>query len=805
MRLVLTPKSDSDRRVFSRMELLLDRETGAATAMRFLDSTGNQETVYAFRPVELDTTKIQEEVSVRKASFDGSIPTFYPVYQQYDYIAAASKRTAVKSAAPIDHLDQARRVLAHDEAAANVTLESRDVVWTLTGRVDSQAEADRLLQLVRSQRRPVKVREVVSELTVADDSIEPSDQPRSENQPPNKPQRNREIRPGGEATLYDLLHKPVDVDFRSVPLVWALEAISDNYLDKRLTLDEPAIRDAGVSLQTPVSLVISGISLRSALKLLLADRDLSWIVDEGGITVTSRWVAEGRPLVKVYTAADLIEPQSDSNGQPNGEAMCAELRQAALDQLAQLLVLTVHPEEWDANGGPGSVTTDLKTGALVVRCPQRMHDDVATLLNTLRKLPAEGAKLPVAAALQVAREQAATPNDPSAATVEARLHELAAQARQAAISTEARRILKLLEQPTTVAWDNLSLVKVCESISREHAINLVIDEAGLLESGVTAKTPVTLHLKDVPFRTILRCLLDPLDLAYTVEDEVLQITSRTRAGGFGSRVYDLSPLLAPDDDAAVQLPRYAELVRESVAPESWDEVGGRGSIVSHVSTRGLVIRQTTEAHLAIGNLLANLMRMKSGEAPFNPPLSPETDAEREQRERILGQNVTIAESTLPLRTLATGLHASVDGRVWIDPRGIAAVGVNPDSSVTVAADDSPLSDALVQALQPLGLALRYDGGVLMISSPQRCGGPATTRVYGLPESLTAGNADANAIAAKLIDSLRTSIGPSYWENGGGSGTIQFEPRTQALVVYQTEQQHAEIERYLKLAAQASGR
>ncbi len=45
-----------------------------------------------------------------------------------------------------------------------------------------------------------------------------------------------------------------------------------------------------------------------------------------------------------------------------------------------------------------------------------------------------------------------------------------------------------------------------------------------------------------------------------------------------------------------------ELIRRTIAPQSWDVVGGQGSIYYFQQTHSLVIRQTAEVHWLIGGL-----------------------------------------------------------------------------------------------------------------------------------------------------------------------------------------------------------
>lgn len=61
----------------------------------------------------------------------------------------------------------------------------------------------------------------------------------------------------------------------------------------------------------------------------------------------------------------------------------------------------------------------------------------------------------------------------------------------------------------------------------------------------------------------------------------------------------------PPADAGWEL---VELIRATVAPETWDVNGGKGSIYYYRPLQVLVIRQTGESHHQIGNALGQLRR-----------------------------------------------------------------------------------------------------------------------------------------------------------------------------------------------------
>ena len=150
-------------------------------------------------------------------------------------------------------------------------------------------------------------------------------------------------------------------------------------------------------------------------------------------------------------------------------------------------------------------------------------------------------------------------------------------------------------------------------IAATQGINVVLDEVGLTEVGVTMKSTINLRVKDVRLSTVLDLMLEPLNLGYVAQDEVLKITSRERlAGPLITKVYSLPDLVQArrhvDGNEGEELERIRLLVQETIDPNSWSHAGGRGHCQVHEGTVALVIRQTLAAHQEIADLFADMRR-----------------------------------------------------------------------------------------------------------------------------------------------------------------------------------------------------
>ena len=101
-------------------------------------------------------------------------------------------------------------------------------------------------------------------------------------------------------------------------------------------------------------------------------------------------------------------------------------------------------------------------------------------------------------------------------------------------------------QPTTVEFLDLPLEDAITFLKEYHNINIYIDKPTLTDEGVAIDQPVTLKLAGVTFRSVLKLLLEPVQLTYVIEDEVMKITTSAKAGEkLQTRVYPVGDLVIP--------------------------------------------------------------------------------------------------------------------------------------------------------------------------------------------------------------------------------------------------------------------
>jgi len=112
-----------------------------------------------------------------------------------------------------------------------------------------------------------------------------------------------------EAKIYDALDDTTQMEFIEMPLEEVAEYLSDLH-GIRVVLDKKALATAGLDSQIPMSRNLKGITLRSALKILLREHDLRYLIRDEVLLITTPEVAEAPEnlVTKVYSVADLVLP-----------------------------------------------------------------------------------------------------------------------------------------------------------------------------------------------------------------------------------------------------------------------------------------------------------------------------------------------------------------------------------------------------------------------------------------------------------------------------------------------------------------
>jgi hypothetical protein len=104
------------------------------------------------------------------------------------------------------------------------------------------------------------------------------------------------------------------------------------------------------------------------------------------------------------------------------------------------------------------------------------------------------------------------------------------------------KIEAALKSTSQLDCDRMPLLDVISYLKAKHGIEIQLDHKSLVNSLVDSSTLVTMHVKGVKLKSILKLLCDEFELASVRQDDVLLITTKERADELKEmRVYYVGP------------------------------------------------------------------------------------------------------------------------------------------------------------------------------------------------------------------------------------------------------------------------
>ena len=368
-----------------------------------------------------------------------------------------------------------------------------------------------------------------------------------------------------------------DWDFFDAPLIEVCRTLQER-LGIDVALDTIALEDFGIDTRTPITRVIRGVSARSFLRLTLNELELIYTTRYGALWITTPESAEGQLKTRVYPVGDLLvrDPVLSESS-------------VDYDSFIQAITSVIHPDAWDMVGGPGAIEGVYES--LVVSQASDIHEQIAELLSTYREIIAD--------------------------------HNVGEEPKQTVYllgeDKATAEIRRLLDHPFTAEFKDASLKEVLESISEQTKIPIVIDTKALEDFGIDASVPITEEFADTPLHFVLVRILNEHEVTYIIRDEVLVITTPEQSEA--QQIIGLYPvrdlvqqgesLIAdPSGASNVDFDSLIAVIESTVAPDSWEAVGGPSSIGTLLPMPTIVIAKTQDVHEQIASLLTSLRAAK---------------------------------------------------------------------------------------------------------------------------------------------------------------------------------------------------
>lgn len=124
-------------------------------------------------------------------------------------------------------------------------------------------------------------------------------------------------------------------------------------------IDVRALEDLGLDVDTPVNLSLERVSLRSALRHLLGNLDLAFLIKDEVLLITTKEKAEEHLVIGCYPLPTVFDQR----------------------ELTEVIQLSCAADTWDTVGGPGAIRCLLVTNELVISQTMEVHEQITELLT----------------------------------------------------------------------------------------------------------------------------------------------------------------------------------------------------------------------------------------------------------------------------------------------------------------------------------------------------------------------------------------------------------------------------------------
>jgi hypothetical protein len=215
-----------------------------------------------------------------------------------------------------------------------------------------------------------------------------------------------------ERVLLKALGSSVSVDFKNTKLQSALDYLQ-TLTGQTIVLDHEGMKEVDATYDSPVNMVARGVSLRTVLRKILAECQLTYIIRDEAIQVTSIQRAKDTLITRQYYIGDILAGMSTPNNattyplglptappvrgfvgpygqpgliiggpvQPNPTAGLADAgwlqnqaqTQANAKNIIDIVKGSVDTNSWDNNGGLGSIVYHAQSMSLIIKQTAEMH------------------------------------------------------------------------------------------------------------------------------------------------------------------------------------------------------------------------------------------------------------------------------------------------------------------------------------------------------------------------------------------------------------------------------------------------
>jgi hypothetical protein len=172
-----------------------------------------------------------------------------------------------------------------------------------------------------------------------------------------------------ERAIIRALNAPITIDLKDGATFQNVIDYLQEKMGVTIIVDKQALDEAMVTYETPVKLNLPKVATKTVLKKLLADFNLTYVVKDEAIQITTVERARDMLTTRIYYLGDLAAVVN-----PNLPPYITQYQTALnLKSIIDLIQSTIEPKSWDINGGPGTIVFNPATMSLIVKQSAEIH------------------------------------------------------------------------------------------------------------------------------------------------------------------------------------------------------------------------------------------------------------------------------------------------------------------------------------------------------------------------------------------------------------------------------------------------
>lgn len=348
---------------------------------------------------------------------------------------------------------------------------------------------------------------------------------------------------------------------------------------------------------------------------------------------------------------------------------------------------------------------------------------------------------------------------------------------------------------------NLSAVPLIDAvrlIGRMSTLRITLDLDAMTAPGAGPREPVTLRLKNPSTAEILGAIAAQRGLSPVVAGGQIALTlPQEKRSGLRLEKHHVADLVREPASAGAEL---AALIRKLVAPASWQQAGGQGTI--EFSGGSLAVRQTDPVHDQVRSFCRKLRLargLSAGDSGPNDSADLQTRVDRAWAK--LRQPVTINFwAPTAVEEILAELEAATETTILVDWAALGAARGQQNPNGVLQVHERPLCEALVELLQPLDLGYRIVGPDLFeVTTRKVVADRLELEFYPVKDLLAAGHTGQS-----LIERIRGQVAAATWAGAGGTGAMHLDTPSSHLIVLQSQPVQASAQILLRKMAAEKG-